>query len=160
MEEVVKQTKESPVLQKAIDNPRPTIYGIGFFLIAIWILARSLQLLQRSRTGLVRPSTPDLEKERVPARSFKAPQRPPGGMKPILLDLLSRVLILTFGSMDTHGFQKTNCTSSTKLGCPHHKTKPIPTVQVRPIPHYNGIEKHELGQLDWYIPYPNFITQI
>lgn len=83
VEMVAKQTKGSPVVQKAIENPRPTIYGIGFFLVAIWILARALQLFQRSRTSQVRPSTPDLEKERVPARSFKAPQRPPGGNNPI-----------------------------------------------------------------------------
>lgn len=68
-----------------------------------------------------------------------------------------RVLILNFGSMDTHGFQKTNRSSSSKLGRSHHKTKPVPTLQIRPVPHHNGFKKHGLGQLDWYIPlHPHF----
>ena len=89
-EEIAKQTKESTVVQKAIENPRPTIYGIGFFFVAIWVLARALQLLQRSRTTQARPSTPDLEKER-PVRSFKAPTRPPGGMSEFPINFIVRI---------------------------------------------------------------------
>jgi len=84
-EEVAMQTKNSVVVQKVMENPRPTIYGIGFFLAAVWVLARAMQLLQRSRTTQARPSTPDLEKEKPAARSFKAPTREPGGILPSFL---------------------------------------------------------------------------
>lgn len=58
-------------------NPRILFYGIAILGIASWLFVRALQFLKKP--AKYRPGTPDLEKPA--SRSFKAPQRKPGGWK-------------------------------------------------------------------------------
>ena len=73
--DVVKQMKTSPVTQKALDSPKLILYGALFVALASWLLVRAIQYLKQPSYSS-RPSTPTIEKA---ARSFKAPERKPGG---------------------------------------------------------------------------------
>lgn len=73
--DVVKHMKTSPVTQRAMDSPKLILYGALFAALASWLLVRAIKYLKQPSYSS-RPSTPTIEKA---ARSFKAPERTPGG---------------------------------------------------------------------------------
>jgi hypothetical protein len=68
--------KGLPVIQRAIENPKLVLYGIAVLLLTTWLLIRATQFLTKPTHS--RSATPDLEKPA--SRSFKGPQRKPGGL--------------------------------------------------------------------------------
>jgi hypothetical protein len=73
--QLVDQAKSSPLVQKPAGDPKIVIYGAALLAVLAYLLIRATQFLKKPQTS--RPATPDLEKPAV--RSFKAPQRKPGG---------------------------------------------------------------------------------
>lgn len=72
------QAKTLPGIQTIMDNPRIILYGLLFVSVVTWMLVKALSFLRtQSDTP---PATPILEK--AASRSFKAPQRAPGGLHP------------------------------------------------------------------------------
>jgi hypothetical protein len=72
------QIKSPELIQKVTSNPKVAIYGPVLLCLTTWLLIRIALFLKKPQPS--RPATPDLEKPAV--RSFKAPERKPGGQYP------------------------------------------------------------------------------
>jgi len=75
-EQLMDRTKLFPAIQKADSNLRCILYGVVLLCLVTWLLIRAAKLLRKP--ALSRSATPDLEKPL--ARTFKVPQRTPGGL--------------------------------------------------------------------------------
>jgi hypothetical protein len=74
---LAQQTQSFITSHQMLQNPKLLVYGLLLLCVSIWSLTRALKFLTRSAQQ-DRPSTPTLEK--APLRSFKPPERKPGGM--------------------------------------------------------------------------------
>jgi hypothetical protein len=71
----IDQARSSPLVNEAHANPKTIIYVVIALCCTIWLVSRGIRFLKKPAAR--RPATPDLEKPAL--RSFKAPQREPGG---------------------------------------------------------------------------------
>jgi hypothetical protein len=83
IEQAVEHMKSSTMFDKASSNPKLAFYGAAILAALGWLLMRATKLLEKPQKS--RQTTPDLEKPA--ARSFKTPQRKPGGTLPTLATL-------------------------------------------------------------------------
>jgi hypothetical protein len=120
---IVEQTRSSPLVQQVASSPKAILYGATLLWVTTCLFFQAAKFLKRP--VLRRSATPDLEK---PASSpFKAPQRKPGGCVPPF-DALNLLMMRWWYSVGAHGFSKTCCLASSKLGCTYIETKSVPAL--------------------------------
>jgi hypothetical protein len=74
--QLAEKTRASSWFQEAVASPRIVTYGAALLVVTVLLVVRATQYFTKVPISR-RPSRTDLEK-----RSFKAPQRKPGGMNP------------------------------------------------------------------------------